>query len=503
MSAEDSERRHWLNLFSHETWIEAARHGFTVTGFTPKRWSLVQRIKPGDLMVCYLTGRSTYVGLLRVTGPAYQDDAPIWAGAAFPSRLPLTPEVLLRPEAGIPVRELADILSFFQNMPHPHSTAWTGHFRGSPAAIKPADAVAIERALRAAAADPSRTLDLADLPEIQGPTAKRRRRVSPASIAAAPTLNEPAPEPPLAHSAPATSSNTDNALSGREERTPILQVVEPEDVVLAARLVDAASASDDAAALEIAIVDAFAFLGFRTQRRSGSGDTDVLAIAPLGEDAYRVVIEGKSSRQGRVANAQIGWYALERHKERHGADHILVIAGGFSGGELTSDAERIGAGLLTAADLGHVLRLHADTPFDLLTLRDLFRYPGKPDVPLTRMKQHANETARLQRLLPDIIDTITQAYEFGLDPVNADSLLLPLASRRGGRAYSREEVNAALDLLCVPQLSILRRVGEGRYTLQMPKETLIKRLRALVAVLDAPTAFGDAGTSPNTMFERR
>jgi hypothetical protein len=69
-------------------------------------------------------------------------------------------------------------------------------------------------------------------------------------------------------------------------------------------------------------------------------------------------------------------------------------------------------------------------------------------------------------------------------------LLLPLASRRRGRAYSREEITAALELLCVPQLGILRRVGDGRYVLQMPKETLTRRLRSLVTVLEARTDDG-------------
>lgn len=43
---------------------------------------------------------------------------------------------------------------------------------------------------------------------------------------------------------------------------------------------------------------------------------------------------------------------------------------------------------------------------------------------------------------------------------------------------------AALELLCVPQLGILRRVSDGRYVLQMPKATLTRRLRALVAVVE-------------------
>jgi hypothetical protein len=108
------------------------------------------------------------------------------------------------------------------------------------------------------------------------------------------------------------------------------------------------------------------------------------------------------------------------------------------------------------------------------------------------MREHARETRRLQQLLPDILDAVVEAYQYELyDPVNADALLLPLASRRRGRAYSREEITAALELLCVPQLGILRRVSDGRYVLQMPKVTLARRLRALVAVLEARTDDGN------------
>jgi hypothetical protein len=72
------------------------------------------------------------------------------------------------------------------------------------------------------------------------------------------------------------------------------------------------------------------------------------------------------------------------------------------------------------------------------------------------------------------------------DPVNADALPVPVASRRRGRAYSREEITAAVELRCVPQLGMLRRVGDSRDVVQMPKETLKRRLRALVAVVAVP-----------------
>ena len=77
------------------------------------------------------------------------DETPIWASHIFPNRLPATPELVLRPNAGVSVHSLRDQLSYFHNLTSPN--AWTGHFRGSPVSIKPEDAAIIEAAPRSAA----------------------------------------------------------------------------------------------------------------------------------------------------------------------------------------------------------------------------------------------------------------------------------------------------------------------------------------------------------------
>lgn len=262
--------RYWLDLFTEETWLEAARRGFTVSGFTQHRWATVQQIRPNDILVCYLTGRSTYVGLLRVTGPPFLDETPLWASQVFPSRLPVTPELVFRPDVGISIHSLSGQLSYFRHLTNPH--AWTGHFRGSPAAIKPEDAAVIEGALRNAAADPARLLDLANLPE---PTQRRRKR------------RPPAPDETVSVIEPTLEPQSSQVTSGA---APAVHILEKEEEGLAKRLVQAATASEDASGFESALAEAFAYLGFRTELRSGPGDTDVLAVAPLGADAYAVVV---------------------------------------------------------------------------------------------------------------------------------------------------------------------------------------------------------------------
>ena len=47
---------YWLNLYTFETWNEFLAAGANVTGFREKRWKTVQKIKSGDILLCYLTG---------------------------------------------------------------------------------------------------------------------------------------------------------------------------------------------------------------------------------------------------------------------------------------------------------------------------------------------------------------------------------------------------------------------------------------------------------------
>lgn len=145
-------RTYWLDLFTVETWQEFRDNGSTITGFTENRYKTVQRMKPGDYLLCYLTRASRWVGVLEVTGGAFLDETPIWTSKVFPSRIPVKPVVVLDPEFGVPVLEMRDELTIFQDLSNPNR--WSGPFRGSPAKWKPADGEAIVRALEMARDNP-------------------------------------------------------------------------------------------------------------------------------------------------------------------------------------------------------------------------------------------------------------------------------------------------------------------------------------------------------------
>ncbi len=143
---------YWLDLFTAETWREFLDHGGEVTGFSPRRLKTVQRMKPGDLLLCYVTRVSRWVGILEVTGDAFFDESPIWRSQVFPSRIPVKVKIALQPAFGVPVLNMRDELTVFEGLSNPN--LWSGPFRGSPARWKPSDGEAIMRALRDAQADP-------------------------------------------------------------------------------------------------------------------------------------------------------------------------------------------------------------------------------------------------------------------------------------------------------------------------------------------------------------
>lgn len=136
-----AERNYWLDLFSGETWAQFLKAGADVSGFRESRWETLGRVHIGDYFVCYLTGISRFIGILEVTSEPFKDNTPIWTVTDFPSRVHVKVVTALTPETAIPVMDLKNKLSFFENMVAPNS--WTGRFRASPSLWSKEDGEAV------------------------------------------------------------------------------------------------------------------------------------------------------------------------------------------------------------------------------------------------------------------------------------------------------------------------------------------------------------------------
>lgn len=142
----------WTHLYTWASWQAFLNAGGKVTGFPERRWTTVQKIAPGDLILCYLLGLSRYIAILEVTGEPFKGYQSIWAERLYPSRVPVKVALALLPEYGVPVTALSNQLSYFKDLKDPRH--WTIHFRTSPILEHPADADLIIQALENAAEDP-------------------------------------------------------------------------------------------------------------------------------------------------------------------------------------------------------------------------------------------------------------------------------------------------------------------------------------------------------------
>src|SRR5215469_8584626 len=120
---------YWIDLFTGTTWREFREAGATVSGFRAGRKKMAQRIKPGDIFLCYLTGVMRWVGALEVAGLS-RDRRTIWKEQDFPVRFEVKPLILLEPEHGVPMEQLEGEVSFYAN--RHEKGKFRGLIHGSP-----------------------------------------------------------------------------------------------------------------------------------------------------------------------------------------------------------------------------------------------------------------------------------------------------------------------------------------------------------------------------------
>lgn len=61
---------YWLDLFTGTTWEEFRKAGENVSGFRERHKKILNRLKKGDILLCYVTGIMHWVGVLEVIGPS-------------------------------------------------------------------------------------------------------------------------------------------------------------------------------------------------------------------------------------------------------------------------------------------------------------------------------------------------------------------------------------------------------------------------------------------------
>jgi hypothetical protein len=133
---------YYLDLFTPETWDAFRKHGATVSGFRERMLATARdRIKPDDILLCYLVRLSRWCGALEITSPAFTDSTPIFSDPdPFIVRFNVKPLVLLDLDQSLPMLDARvwDNLEETKGITK-GSRGWGINFRGSLRSILPAD----------------------------------------------------------------------------------------------------------------------------------------------------------------------------------------------------------------------------------------------------------------------------------------------------------------------------------------------------------------------------
>jgi len=125
---------YYLNLFTPETWEAFRKGGASISGFRQRQENYAsERVKPGDIFLCYLVRLSRWCGALEITSKAFRDATPIFSDPdPFVVRFHVKPLVTLGPEQSLPIFEdqIWQQLSETQGI-EKGARGWAKYFRGS------------------------------------------------------------------------------------------------------------------------------------------------------------------------------------------------------------------------------------------------------------------------------------------------------------------------------------------------------------------------------------
>jgi hypothetical protein len=95
---------YYLDLFTPETWAAFRKNGGGISGFREKQRKSAERIKSGDIFLCYLVRVSRWCGVLQVTSNSFTDTTPIFLDPdPFVVRFRVKPQIVLDLEQSIPM----------------------------------------------------------------------------------------------------------------------------------------------------------------------------------------------------------------------------------------------------------------------------------------------------------------------------------------------------------------------------------------------------------------
>jgi hypothetical protein len=118
--------KYYLALFNPMSWKEFLFYGGKVYGTTVGQRNQAKKIHKGDFLICYITGISEFVGILRIESESYFDNTRIWQNNSYPVRFDVTIVEKLSAYSGIYAKNLINKITILKGLKNP--SKWGAFF---------------------------------------------------------------------------------------------------------------------------------------------------------------------------------------------------------------------------------------------------------------------------------------------------------------------------------------------------------------------------------------
>ncbi len=229
---------------------------------------------------------------------------------------------------------------------------------------------------------------------------------------------------------------------------------------------------------EAAVGLAFVELGFETEHIGGSGETDVVARADLGDEGFLAVVDAKTSQPGVLKNS-INYEPIKGHQEQHEADFALVVAPAFSQGNTVQHAVNRSVGLLTTDRLIELVGLSRSHALSLYDLKEILCQVGLIQPSLEQWRRSREDYAGAARAVLKVFESHQRGEESsgGLTEESVFWLL-----KGGGSKFPRNQIGQVMRFLSNPILGVLEERGGG-YVLTIPATAAYRRLSSFAGMM--------------------
>jgi hypothetical protein len=132
---EDSTPTYWIIVGSPDNFQRTQELGFTVQGIKSRHRKKAERMKPGDKIVYYITGRKAFGGIATIDSPYFESHERIWQSGDpkkeaedYPFRVKIEPDIVLPADQAVPAEAIARQMTYVSKWP---AANWTLAFQGN------------------------------------------------------------------------------------------------------------------------------------------------------------------------------------------------------------------------------------------------------------------------------------------------------------------------------------------------------------------------------------